>query len=67
MNARKYIDEVLVPKMMPSANDLFKEKSSNSKVVEFIYQQDSTPCHTATVCTEWFKRNKKVNVFDLAW
>lgn len=63
MNARKYIDEVLVPTMMPSAHDLFKEKSSNSMVVEFIYQQDNAPCHTAKLCTEWFKTNK-VKVLD---
>ncbi|KFM62309.1 Transposable element Tcb1 transposase, partial [Stegodyphus mimosarum] len=41
LNARKYIDTILEPKLLPSIRDLFPNNAS------FILQQDFAPCHTA--------------------
>ncbi|GFT17604.1 transposable element Tcb1 transposase [Trichonephila clavipes] len=40
INVRKYIDTILEPKLLPPIRDLFTNNAS------FIFQQDSTPCHT---------------------
>ena len=58
INATRYIKEVLEPKMLPSARDLFG--ASN----DFVFQQDGAPCHTARVCTRWFQQH---NVQLLTW
>ncbi|CAL1261739.1 unnamed protein product [Larinioides sclopetarius] len=41
LNAKKYIETVLEPKLIPSIRDLFPNNAP------FIFQQDSAPCHTA--------------------
>jgi len=41
VNAARYIDEVLVPKLLPSARDMFHDE------VRFIFQRDGPPCHVA--------------------
>ena len=51
VNASRYMKEVLVPKMLPSARDLFGQDP------EFIFQQDGAPCHTARACMKWFADN----------
>lgn len=64
VTARKYIDDILGPKMIPSARDLFIQ--GNPPVAakpDFIFQQDNAPCHTAHICTAWFRRNG-VKVLD---
>lgn len=58
MNANKYIAQVLQPKMLPSACDLFGPGN------EYIFQQDGAPCHTAQKCMKWFAGN---NVKVLDW
>ena len=58
INASRYIKEVLEPKMLPSARDLFGATG------DFIFQQDGAPCHTARVCTSWFQQH---NVQLLTW
>ncbi|GFU94928.1 DNA-binding protein SMUBP-2 [Trichonephila clavipes] len=40
MNARKYIDTILEPKLLPSVKDLFPNNAA------FIFQQDSAPSYT---------------------
>jgi len=54
INADRYIEQVLKPKMVPSASIIFGEGQP------FIFQQDGAPCHTAKKCTQWFARNKVV-------
>ena len=44
LTAQKYIKDILEPRLKPSARDLFKENEP------FIFQQDSAPCHVASVC-----------------
>lgn len=58
LNAKKYIETVLEPKLIPSIRDLFPNKAP------FIFQQDSAPCHTAKVCKAWFQ-NKGIDI--LPW
>ncbi|KAG8177486.1 hypothetical protein JTE90_008670 [Oedothorax gibbosus] len=41
LNAKKYIETVLKPKLIPSIRDFFPNNAL------FIVQQDSAPCHTA--------------------
>lgn len=64
VNARKYIDEVLIPRLLPSSRDLFLPHNAlpNDKP-KFIFQQDNAPCHTAKVCRDWFAQNG-VQVLD---
>ena len=52
VNAEKYIQEVLDPKVLPSARDIFGDGKP------FIFQQDGAPCHTAKKCIAWCKKNK---------
>ena len=52
VNADKYIEEVLEPKLLPSARDIFGDGEP------FIFQQDGAPCHTAKKCIAWCKKNK---------
>ena len=52
VNADKYIKEVLEPKLLPSARDIFGDREP------FIFQQDGAPCHTAKKCARWCKDNK---------
>lgn len=52
VNASRYMKEVLEPKMLPSAHDLFGEGG------DFIFQQDGAPCHTARVCMKWFDQHQ---------
>lgn len=51
INAQKYINVILEPKLMPSAHDLFQDNEA------FIFQQESAPCHVAAVCKKWFQDN----------
>ncbi|CAL1275511.1 unnamed protein product [Larinioides sclopetarius] len=44
LNAKKYIETVLEPKLIPSIRDLFPNNAP------FIFQQVSAPCHTKKVC-----------------
>ncbi|KAG8193049.1 hypothetical protein JTE90_028161 [Oedothorax gibbosus] len=55
LNAKKYIETVLKPKLIPSIRDLFPNNAP------FIVQQDSAPCHTAKVCKAWFQ-NKGTDI-----
>jgi len=59
VTARKYIDEVLEPKLARSAADIFGPGSQ-----EYVFQQDGAPCHTAKICSKWFTDN---NVEVLDW
>ena len=56
LNAERYIKEILEPKVLSSAKDMFG-------LQKFIFQQDGAPCHTAKKCQVWFK-SKKVKVLD---
>jgi len=57
VNAKKYID-ILIRHMLPSAGDLFlHDNSPPTAKPSFIFQQDNAPCHTAQVCSAWFRRN----------
>lgn len=58
VNAKIYIDEILKMKVKQSAVDIFGQN------IDFIFQQDGAPCHTAKVCQAWFKDN---NVKLLSW
>jgi hypothetical protein len=58
VNARIYIDEILVGKVKQSAVDIFGEHP------DFVFQQDGAPCHTAKVCQQYFRDN---NVRVLDW
>ena len=48
--------------MKQSAIDIFGQDLNGP--VDFIFQQDGAPCHTAKVCQAWFKNN---NVRLLSW
>ena len=56
INASRYICEILEPKLLHSARDLFGTEP-------FIFQQDGAPCHTAHLCKKWFDA-KNVAVLD---
>jgi len=58
LNATRYIQEVLEPKLLPSVCDTFGDGA------EFIFQQDGAPCHTARQCKKWFQDN---NTELLTW
>lgn len=58
INADRYINQVLIPKMLPSASDIFGQGQ------DFIFQQDGAPCHTAKKCVEWFTSN---NIRVMNW
>jgi hypothetical protein len=60
LNARKYIDNILVPRMLPSVPGCFPNEGQQ---VQFIFQQDNAPCHTAKVVKAWFQQNN-VEVLD---
>lgn len=49
VNARKYITDVLESRLLQSASDIFGPDNH-----DFIFQQDSAPCHTAKICKDWF-------------
>ena len=51
INAQKYINEILEPKLKPFAHDLFKDNEV------FIFQQDSAQCHVNAVYKKWFQNN----------
>lgn len=54
INANRYIQEILEPKLLASASQLFGSR-------DFIFQQDGAPCHTAKLCKKWFAdKNIKV-------
>lgn len=52
LNASRYIKEILEPKLLSSACDMFGQVSG------FIFQQDGAPCHTAQLCKKWFMKSK---------
>ena len=56
INASGYIGEILEPKLLHSARDLFGTEP-------FTFQQDGAPCHTAHLCKKWFAA-KNVAVSD---
>jgi len=58
INANKYMSEILQPKRLPSARDLFGAAN------EYIFQQDGAPCYTAKKCKKWFTEN---NIEVLDW
>ena len=55
LNAKKNIETVLEPKLIPSIRDLFPNNAP------FIFQQDSAPRHIAKVCKAWFQ-NKGIDI-----
>jgi len=58
VNARKYIDSILAPKMLPSARALFPDDPENpNQNPDFVFQQDNAPCHIAQACQAWFQTN----------
>ena len=63
INARKYIDDILEKKLLQSARDMFGTGTSQLDDVEFIFQQDGAPCHTAKICSEWFA-GKNIKVLE---
>src|ERR1043165_3377930 len=59
VNARKYISDVLEPKLVRSVVDIFGPNNA-----DYVFQQDGAPCHTAKICTKWFADN---NIEVLSW
>ena len=59
LNAKKYQENILEAKLLPSIDDLFEGKTETC-----VFQQDSATCHTAKTVKNWFKA-KKINV--LKW
>ena len=59
LNAKKYQENILEAKLLPSIDDLFEGKTETC-----VFQQDSATCHTAKTVKNWFKA-KKIN--DLKW
>ena len=59
LNAKKYQENILEAKLLPSIYDLFEGKTEAC-----VFQQDSATCHTAKTVKNWFKA-KKINV--LKW
>jgi hypothetical protein len=58
VNAEKYRDEILGPETMPSARQLFLPDDAPLDVEpDFIYQQDSAPCHNTKIIQNWFTQN----------
>jgi transposase len=57
VNANVYVNEILVKKLLPSAEMMYGKRG------EYIFQQDNAPCHTAGSVKKWFRENK-VNVLD---
>lgn len=57
LNAVRYVQEVLEPKLLPSVHDIYGDSA------EFIFQQDGAPCHTARHCLKWFK-DKNIELLD---
>lgn len=57
LNAERYIKDILEPKLLTSARDLFGQRG------DFVFQQDGAPCHTAKKCIKWFK-DKGVKVLN---
>ena len=58
VNADKYINTVLQPKLLSSVRDIFGDGAP------FTFQQDGAPCHTAKKCMQWFRTH---NVSVLKW
>jgi hypothetical protein len=56
MNQAKYI-EVMEKCLKPQINEWFHDN-------EYVFQQDSAPCHTGKMAMSWFRKNK-INV--LKW
>ena len=59
LNAKKYQENILEAKLLPSINDWFEGKTETC-----VFQQDSARCHTAKTVKNWFEA-KKINV--LKW
>ena len=59
LNAKKYQENILEAKLLPSIDDLFEGKTETC-----VFQQDSATCHTAKTVKNWFKA-KMINV--LKW
>lgn len=58
VNGMVYRDEILGPKMLPSARSLFREQDDTPDAVPmFVFQQDNAPCHTARIVQKWFTDN----------
>ncbi|PRD25439.1 UNVERIFIED_CONTAM: hypothetical protein NCL1_40940 [Trichonephila clavipes] len=53
LNVIKYIDIIPEHKLLPSIRDLFTNNAS------FIFQQDSTPCHTVKAAAKFFPKLRR--------
>lgn len=61
VNAEKYVTEILSRKLLQSASDVFGPDITNRR--QFVFQQDSAPCHVAKRSMQWLK-NEGVEVLD---
>jgi transposase len=61
VNAEKYVTEILACKLLQSANDVFGQETSDRR--QFVFQQDSAPCHSAKRSMQWLK-DEGVEVLD---
>jgi DDE superfamily endonuclease len=62
VNADKYITDILKPKLLLSAKDMFGT-SARGRSNSFVLQQDNALCHTAKKVKAWLARNK-LNVLE---
>lgn len=53
LNAKKYQEDVLDKKLLPTIGDLYEGRHNKC-----IFQQDGAPCHTARSCQKWFNDHK---------
>ena len=56
LNAKKYQENILEAKLLPSIDDLFEGKTET-----YVFQQGSAACQTAKTVKSWFKA-EKINV-----
>ena len=61
VNAEKYVTEILTRKLLQSAKDVFGQEVADRR--QFVFQQDSAPCHVAKRSMQWLK-DERVEVLD---